>query len=904
MKTKILNWSLGKKLVLAEALLVFVLLSIFTLYIGVYSGNMLERNSITDLKRQVNLVKGMLEVYDHSITQSTEKFSNVFTSYFPERFHLDTNRKIKIGTVDTPVLQHGNTVLNMNFETIDRFTKMTGAVATVFAKTGDDFVRITTSLKKQDGSRAIGTMLGKNHPAYGFLMKGESYLGRANLFGRDYSTKYVPIKGDGGEVIGVLFVGMDTTDALKFMKEQIKAIKIGKTGYIFALNAEKGEQQGTLVFDPFEEGKNILDAKDADGREFIKEMLKTREGVTHYYWQNKGESAPREKMVAFTSFDDWNMVIAAGAYEEELTADVRALYAVLSIATLLIIMFMVGILYYATNRMVIVPLRKAVGFASVVAGGNLIDSVQVQSNDEIGALGNALNKMAENLRNMIGRIRSTSDQVASAANEISSGSEQMNRAAASQASAAEETSATMVQMAASIQTVAANADSLATNVDEVSSSVQELGASSEQVSKSAEVMASSVAETSATIEQMTVSIDRVAQSAEELASSVTETSSTIEQMTVSIDQVAGNTLELQQVATDTAATVEQLAISIRESAKNVESADDVAKAAAKEGAAGQEAVQQALEAMKRVGSVIDKTALSIANLGKRSEEIGSIVKVINEIADQTNLLALNAAIEAARAGDAGRGFAVVAEEVRKLAERSVNATKEIGEVIKQVQADTNDSVKYGELAAQEARSSMELSGAAGNALKNIVRSIEQTSTLMSEIALMTGEQANASGQVLKSVERMTLSSAQVANAAREQAQGGKQIRVAVERMNTVTQEVTGATREQTLGSKQIRIAVENMNHVTQQVSIATKEQALSARQIVEAVNSMNSMTMSVANATAEQKKGGEMVVQAVENISDSARENLSSVQQLSRSAQNLSQQAIDLAAMVAEFKVE
>jgi methyl-accepting chemotaxis protein len=903
MKAKIVNWSLGKKLIVAEALLVLVLLSIFSLYVGSYCGNLMEKSTITDLKHQVSLVKSMLDVYDHSVTQSTEKFANVFTSYYPDRFQLDPRRTVKIGTVDTPVLLHGTRVINLDFDTIDRFTKMTGAVATVFAKSGDDFVRITTSVKKQDGSRAIGTTLGKNHPAYNSLIKGESYLGRANLFGRDYSTKYLPIKGGGGDVIGLLFVGMDTTDALNFMKEQIKAIKIGQTGYLYALNAAEGDQQGTLVIHPVEEGKNILASKAADGREFIKEMIKNREGVTHYYWQNKGESAPREKMVAYAFFDDWKLLIAAGAYEEELSADVRTLYVVLFAATVLIILIMVGILNYAATRMVIKPLREAVDFAGVVAGGDLTRSVHARSNDEIGTLGNSLNQMVISLRSMIGKIRSTSDQVASAASEISSGSAQLTRAAHSQSSAAEETSSTMVQMVASIQTVATNTDSLASNVDEVSSSVQELGASSEQVSKSAEVMASSVAETSATIEQMTVSIDRVAQSAEELASSVAETSSTVEQMTVSIDQVAGNSQELQQVATDTAATVEQLAISIREAAKNIESADDVAKAAAKEGSAGQEAVQQALAAMERVGSVIDKTALSIDNLGKRSEEIGSIVKVINEIADQTNLLALNAAIEAARAGDAGRGFAVVAEEVRKLAERSVNATKEIGEVIKQVQADTSDSVKYGELASREAQASMELSGAAGNALANIVKSIEQTSALMTEIAMMTGEQANASGQVLKSVERMTQATVQVASAAREQAQGGKQIRIAVEKMNTITQEVTGATREQAQGSKQIRIAVENMNHVTQQVNIATKEQALSARQIVEAVNSMNTMTLSVANATAEQKKGGEMVVQAVETISDSSRDNLASVEQLSRSAQGLSQQAIDLAAMVAAFKV-
>jgi methyl-accepting chemotaxis protein len=338
-------------------------------------------------------------------------------------------------------------------------------------------------------------------------------------------------------------------------------------------------------------------------------------------------------------------------------------------------------------------------------------------------------------------------------------------------------------------------------------------------------------------------------------------------------------------------------------AKNVANADDVARAAAKEGAAGQQAVQEALAAMGRVADVTDKTAASIVNLGKRSEEIGAIVNVINEIADQTNLLALNAAIEAARAGDAGRGFAVVADEVRKLAERSVGATKEIGQVIRQVQADTEDSVRYGELATQEARSSMELSSVAGNALVNIVKNIEQTSTLMSQVASMTEEQSSASGQVIKAVEKMGQATAIVANASREQALGGRQIRIAVERMNSITHEVTGATREQAQGSRQIRIAVENMNNVTQQVSIATREQALSARQIVESVNKMNTMTQSVANATSEQKKGGEMVVSAVENISDLTRQNLSAVEQLGKSAESLTHQADELAKLVTQFRV-
>ena len=905
MQPKLGNWSLGKKLVVFEALVVFVVLSVFTYCVSYYTSRLLERSYRDDLARQARLAKDIIEVYDHTLAQSTEKFAGIFASGFPQRFQLDAGRTIRIGEASTPVLRYAGRVVNLDFAAVDRFTQVTGAVATVFAKSGDDFVRIATSVRKQDGTRAIGTFLGKQHPGYPFVCRGESYLGRANLFGRDYSTKYTPIKDRKGEVIGLLFVGVDTTEAFKFMKERIKAIKIAQTGYIYALNADQGEQQGTLVIHPYEEGKNILGMKDAGGREFIREMIKNREGVIYYPWVNKekGETAAREKMVAYTYLDGSKMLIAAGAYTDEISSDVARLRNTLFGANTVIILILVAVLFYSAQRLVVLPLKRAVDFAGHVAAGDLTGQIQVQGHDEISELGTGLNAMVASLRNMVGRIRMSSDQVAAAAGQISSGAGQLNKSAHGQSSAAEETSSTMVQMAASIQSVAGNAESLATNVDEVSSTVQELGATSEQVAKSAEHMASSVGETSATIEQMTVSIDRVAQNADELSSSVAETSSTIEQMTVSIDQVAANSQELQKVASDTAAIVEQMTVAIKESARSIAEADGVAKLAAKEGITGQEAVNNALAAMVRVGEVIEKTAAAVTNLGKRSEEIGSIVKVINEIADQTNLLALNAAIEAARAGDAGRGFAVVAEEVRKLAERSVAATKEIGQVIKEVQNDTRDSVKYGELAAQEARASVELSGVAKGALVNIVKNIEQTSSLMSEIADMTAEQAKASTQVMKSVERVTGSTAQVANAAREQAAGGKQIRLAVERMNAITQEVAGATREQSLGSTQIRIAVENMNEVTRQVNIATKEQALSARQIVEAVARMNAMTQSVATATAEQKKGGEMVVVAMEGISDSARENLAAVEELNKSAQNLSELAIDLAGMMAQFRI-
>jgi methyl-accepting chemotaxis protein len=555
-------------------------------------------------------------------------------------------------------------------------------------------------------------------------------------------------------------------------------------------------------------------------------------------------------------------------------------------------------------RSVARPMAQLLSLSEAIARGDLPASLAVRTRDEVGEVAAALNLMVERLKEMIGGIKESSARVDHAARLISENSTQLTVAAQSQAQAVEQTSTTMEEMAASIQSVAGNAESLADTSVSVSSSVMELGASSDEVARNAQTMATAVSQTSSTIEEMTLSIERVAQSSEELSSSVTETSSTIEQMTVSIEHVAQTSQQVQRMVAETAATVQEMASSIQQVATSASEADTVARLAAQEGAAGSDAVTSALAAMKRVAEVSDRTAAAIVALGERSEEIGTIVQLINEIADQTNLLALNAAIEAARAGDAGRGFAVVADEVRQLAERSMAATGEISRVIAQVQAETSTSVEYGQQAAREAKASMDLSSVAGNALTNIVKSIEQTSNLMSDISAMTAEQAAATSQVLAAVGSMNQAFTQVNSAINEQVLGGRQIRVAVERMNIMVQNVAGAASEQAKGSSQIREATEHMNRVTQEVNIATREQAQSARQIVTAVAGISDMTQSVANATAEQTTGGRQVVSAVNEISRRTQENLDSVRHLSSSAEDLSQEAVALAEMVARFKVE
>ena len=131
--------------------------------------------------------------------------------HFPDPFARDELNWVDNSGTLTPGLLCGSALLNMNYEEIDRFTAGTGATATLFVASGEDFVRIATSVKNQNGERAVGTMLERSHPGYGSLRSGRSYTGYATLFGRQYMTKYEPIRDRAGAVIGVLYVGLDVS---------------------------------------------------------------------------------------------------------------------------------------------------------------------------------------------------------------------------------------------------------------------------------------------------------------------------------------------------------------------------------------------------------------------------------------------------------------------------------------------------------------------------------------------------------------------------------------------------------------------------------------------------------------------------------------------------------------------
>jgi len=239
----------------------------------------------------------MVGMFNQAVVSSVQRFSKIFAAEFSGGFSLDSGRTVDSGGRAVPLLKSGGATLNGDFSVPDRFTARTGVPATIFVRSGDDFIRISTSVRKENGERAVGTALDHASPAYAPLIAGRAYQGLTQLFGKPVITAYQPLHDAGGRVIGALYVGVDISADMAVLKDRIRALKVGKTGYFFVLDARPGKQYGTLLLHPAKEGQNILEAKDSDGRPFIREMLQKGEGLIRYPWANseKGErSGARE----------------------------------------------------------------------------------------------------------------------------------------------------------------------------------------------------------------------------------------------------------------------------------------------------------------------------------------------------------------------------------------------------------------------------------------------------------------------------------------------------------------------------------------------------------------------------------------------------------------------------------
>ena len=262
--------------------------------------------------------------------------------------------------------------------------------------------------------------------------------------------------------------------------------------------------------------------------------------------------------------------------------------------------------------------------------------------------------------------------------------------------------------------------------------------------------------------QVSQSAEQVAASSEELSATAEQSSQSVSQIATAINEVAGNANKQLKAVDQTSVTINQITEKLNQFAVNTNRLSVASEESADATKSGNEAVEKAVAQIVRVKNTVMKTAEAIVQLGERSKNVGTIVTTISEIASQTNLLSLNAAIEAARAGEHGRGFSVVAEEVRKLADQSQHATKQIAALLLEIRADTDRVVAEMSIGTNEVEVGAKAVDLAGEAFKTIDSFVQEVASQAGEISLEIKEMAKESCKIVNAIADIEMSSSQIA----------------------------------------------------------------------------------------------------------------------------------------------
>ncbi|SHI88849.1 methyl-accepting chemotaxis protein [Geosporobacter subterraneus DSM 17957] len=508
-----------------------------------------------------------------------------------------------------------------------------------------------------------------------------------------------------------------------------------------------------------------------------------KEQVVHMTQGGKGSGLytynGENKLNMYMPVGNWSL--AVNIPTEEYMKEVNSIKRSSLIVGLLSALIGAFVAFFAA-RQITNPIKHLMELMGKAEAGDLTVAAKVKAKDEIGDLAASFNHMIQGQREAMVQVLDAANQVGSAAQQASSISQEMSASAESQTASLEELTTAMNEMSSSIGQVAANISQMAGNVGSVSSAMEELGKSAEEVARSTE-------DTSATIVDVTTSI---------------------QQMNTSIEQAASNAHKASGEAKNTVLVAEE----------------------------GKTAVGHTITEMDQINKAMANLTDAIKGLGKAAIQIGDIVEVIDDIAEQTNLLALNAAIEAARAGEHGKGFAVVAGAIGNLAEKSSDATKDITNLIKQIQEEVNNAIETTHSGAKQVENGVNLVKDTGTALDKIFVAIERTTKMINDIAASTDEQAKASKAIMDAVEKVNELSMQVSAAVEEQASSIQDVILSMEKMNSLAQEVAGAAEEQSASSEEILATTENVNEVASEVSAGSEEVASTAQNLASQANSL------------------------------------------------------------------
>jgi len=358
-------------------------------------------------------------------------------------------------------------------------------------------------------------------------------------------------------------------------------------------------------------------------------------------------------------------------------------------------------------------------------------------------------------------------------------------------------------------------------VSEVRDASGSVAATSDTVSSIATQVSSASGQVASTVGQVAAGAGDQARSASDAAQAMQELVGDVGRMGSGAGRTAAN-------LADTVATVEQMGRSIQSAADASSQVDDVASRAAAAADHGTRSVRETVAGMARIKDAVEGAAVKVTELGAKGDQIGAIVETIDDIAEQTNLLALNAAIEAARAGEQGKGFAVVADEVRKLAERSSLATKEIATLIDEVQRGTAAAVEAMRTGAAEVEQGTVLADRAGQSLDEIADAVTATKVAADSITTAVTALTGASASVMSGIE-------EIGRVARDNASLGDAMSRTADSTSMAVTSIAAIAEENSAAAEEVSAATEEMSAQAQELVASAESLAMMASRLDQLV---------------------------------------------------------------------
>ncbi|WP_462327048.1 methyl-accepting chemotaxis protein [Desulfobaculum sp.] len=705
-----------------------------------------------------------------------------------ETMNVINQKTMDAERVDIPSLRLSDTTILNDTSIVDRIHDMSGFHATIFQVLPGKLVRVSTSITKDDGTRAVGTYIPEDSPVYQTVMNGETYYGRARVLGKEYITAYAPATDYGGNVVAVLFVGTEIMSP--HMQSMLGEISVAGRGYAFV-----SDSNGHLLYCPEDRELDFS----GSGKDVWRAISSARDSIVTF--TNNG----RERVGFVKYFAPWDWLVVVSIAKDSMMLGMDRTLMLVSLGVVGIGLVAAALFTVLLLRRLLRPLDELSSVTQRIASGDLNARSEYDGDDAIGRTVSSVNAMVLELKNKLGFAEGVLKgitlpcSVVSAENEMVFINDEKIRLMEFPGTPEDyygKTSGEFFFHDAARETLAMKSmdqgKRLSADIPMTTTSGREFQINStctpihdlDGNPIGALVIWFDLTDMKRQEEEIRKQHERMAEAAR-LADRVAEqVSSASEELAAQIDESNQGSGEQLRRTAEAATAMEQMNASVLEVARNAGSAAELVDGARGKADEGAHIVSEMASIIDAVAERSESLKSIMGELGDQAEGIGRIMDVISDIADQTNLLALNAAIEAARAGDAGRGFAVVADEVRKLAEKTMSATREVAVYIESIQTSARRSLESTEETVSAVQETTERAGQSGRSLQEIVSMVQSGADQVRAIATAAEEQSSASEQINRSTEEINSIASENADAMAQSTEAVAELaRLAVELKN-------------------------------------------------------------------------------------------------------------------------